>query len=330
MPPVVSIIVPTLNSAGVLPRCLESIRAQDFDGPIELIIADGGSADDTREIARRFHAEQILDNPRRTGEAAKAVGLSHARGEFIAFIDSDNFLVGRDWLRRMIAPFREEARLVLTEPLYFHWNRADPPINRYCALMGINDPLCFYCGNFDRYNHALGRWTGLDIETTDRGDWIAIELRPGERIPTLGANGTIYRRSALRELPPSDYFFDVDIPRRLASSGERLAAKVKCDVHHWYCACFADFVRKQRRRIRDYYMFSDRRVGGDFGGSYSRGGLAAFIASTCLVLPALLISLRGHLRKPDPAWFLHWPLCVATLWIYGAGVLFRPRQKSPP
>lgn len=326
MPPVVSIIVPTLNSAGVLARCLEAIRAQDFDGPTELIIADGGSSDETRAIAERFGADQILDNPRRTGEAAKAVGLSRATGEFIAFIDSDNFLVGKDWLRRMIAPFREEGRLILTEPLYFHWNRSDPPIIRYCALMGINDPLCFYCGNFDRYNHATGRWTGLDVPATDRGDWIAVELHPGGRIPTLGANGTIYRHSVLRELPPSDYFFDVDIPRQLAASQPRLAAKVKCDILHWYCPKYGDFLRKQRRRIRDYYAFSHRRVGGDFAGSYSKRGLLAFVASTCLVFPALWTSLRGCLRKPDPAWFLHWPLCLTTLWIYAAGVLFRPHQ----
>ncbi len=325
--PVVSVIVPTLNSARVLPRCLEAIRDQDFDGATELIIPDGGSSDGTRAIAARFGADAILDNPGRTGEAAKAVGLRHARGEFVAFIDSDNYLIGRDWLRRMIAPFREEKELILTEPLYFHWNRADPPIIRYCALMGINDPLCFYCGNFDRHNHATERWTGLPVQTTDRGDWIAIGLVPGHRIPTLGANGTVYRRSVLQELPPSDYFFDVDIPRQLAASRPRLAAKVKCDILHWYCPRFSDFTRKQRRRIRDYYEFSHRRVGDDFAGSYSRRGLAAFVASTCLVLPALWTSLRGYLKRPDPAWFLHWPLCLTTLWIYATGVLFRRRPK---
>ncbi len=326
--PVVSIIVPTLNSARVLARCLEAIRDQDFDGPTELIIPDGGSSDDTREIATRFGADAILDNPGRTGEAAKAVGLRRAQGEFVAFIDSDNYLIGRDWLRRMIAPFREEKELILTEPLYFHWNRADPPIIRYCALMGINDPLCFYCGNFDRQNHATGRWTGLPVRTTDRGDWIAIDLLPGQRIPTLGANGTVYRRSVLQELPPSDYFFDVDIPRQLAAARPRLAAKVKCDILHWYCPKFSDFVRKQRRRIRDYYEFSHRRVGNDFAGSYSKRGLLAFVASTCLALPALWTSLRGFLKKPDPAWFLHWPLCLTTLWIYATGVLFRPRRPK--
>jgi len=325
--PVVSVIVPTLNSAGVLARCLEAIRGQEFDGAFELIVADGGSTDETRAIAARYGADVILDNPLRTGEAAKAVGLRRARGEFVAFIDSDNFIVGRDWLRRMVAPFRQAPDLMLTEPLYFHWDRADPPIIRYCALMGINDPLCYYCGNFDRHNHATGRWTGLPVKASDRGDWIAIDLGPGGRIPTLGANGTVYRRSVLEELPPSDYFFDVDVPRRLASSRPRLAAKVKTDILHWYCPRFGDFVRKQRRRIRDYYAFSSRRVGGDFGGSYSRRGLLGFVASTCLVIPAVATSARGFLKRPDPAWFLHWPLCLTTLWIYAAGVLLRPRPE---
>ncbi|MDO8727307.1 MAG: glycosyltransferase, partial [Candidatus Methanoperedens sp.] len=50
--PSISIITPTYNSAKTLASCLDSIKAQNYKGDIEIIIADGGSTDSTLEIAQ--------------------------------------------------------------------------------------------------------------------------------------------------------------------------------------------------------------------------------------------------------------------------------------
>jgi len=116
--PSISIIIPTYNSEKVLPLCLESIETQDYRGDIEIIIADGGSTDSTLEIAKQY-TNKIYPNPLKTGEAGKAVGLRHSKGEIIALIDSDNILPSRDWLSRM-KNFKKvlSNQGVLKEPLY--------------------------------------------------------------------------------------------------------------------------------------------------------------------------------------------------------------------
>jgi len=116
--PSISIITPTYNSAKTLTSCLDSIKNQDYQGDIEIIIADGGSTDSTLIIAQKY-TDKIYPNPLKTGEAGKAAGVKQAKSEIIALIDSDNILPSRDWLSRM-KNFKKvlSKEGVLKEPLY--------------------------------------------------------------------------------------------------------------------------------------------------------------------------------------------------------------------
>mgnify|MGYP000215089893 CR=1 FL=1 len=106
--PTVSIVIPTYNSEATLEECQESIKNQDYSAEkTEIIIADGGSTDKTLEIAGKY-TQNIFNNPLKTGEAGKAVGIKHAAGEIIALIDSDNILPSENWLKRMVEPFEDE------------------------------------------------------------------------------------------------------------------------------------------------------------------------------------------------------------------------------
>ena len=141
--PAISIVIPTYNSGRVLKQCLESIRQQDY--PLdrqEIIVADAGSLDDTEAIAQSYGA-RIIFNPLQTGEAGKAAGVREAKNEIVALIDSDNVLPDRNWLRQMVHPF-SDPEIVAAEPLEYTHRPADGYITRYCALMGMNDPLCFF------------------------------------------------------------------------------------------------------------------------------------------------------------------------------------------
>src|SRR5829696_3925415 len=112
----VTAVIPTLNSEKYLDECLRSLRSQDYGGELEIVLVDAASTDRTVAIAREHGVDQLLDNPLRTGEAGKAVGFRAAQGELILSLDSDNVVVGSDWLARMVAPFAD-PEIVSTQAL---------------------------------------------------------------------------------------------------------------------------------------------------------------------------------------------------------------------
>ena len=81
----ISIIIPTLNEEEYLPKLLESIRAQRFKD-MEIIVADAGSKDRTREIAKNRGCKVVKGGLPGKG---RNEGAKVARGEILFFIDSD-------------------------------------------------------------------------------------------------------------------------------------------------------------------------------------------------------------------------------------------------
>jgi len=314
----VSVCIPTLNAAAALEECLESIAFQDYPRDlVEVIVADGGSADATRQVAER-HGARVVENPLKTGEAGKAAAAEAATGDVCAFIDSDNVLPTGDWLSQMVAPFADPD-IVATEPIRYTRRSADPATTRYFAMLGMNDPVCLFIGNYDRMCAVTGTWTGLPVATTDRGEWLDCALRLGA-LPTIGANGFIIRREALLGTPYAPYLFDIDVMVSLIRQGRNHVAKVKCGIVHLYTSDLSGFARKQRRRVRDFHKhqaLGDR----SYDWSTGRGGVVRFALLTALTIPTIWQAFRGFRRRPDMAWALHPAACWITLWIYGVETL---------
>lgn len=85
--PLVSVIIPTYNSAKFLELCLESIRRQTWK-KVEIVVVDDGSTDGTLEIAEKYECI-IVSNPKKGRTEAKNEGIRHSAGEYFFFIDSD-------------------------------------------------------------------------------------------------------------------------------------------------------------------------------------------------------------------------------------------------
>src|SRR3954454_16190397 len=94
-----SVLVPVLNEEQHIRDTVDAMRAQEFDGTIELLFMDGGSSDNTRAVLEQLAASdpriRVFDNPGRTTPHALNVGLAAARGEYIVRMDAHAFYPAR-------------------------------------------------------------------------------------------------------------------------------------------------------------------------------------------------------------------------------------------
>ncbi len=93
----VSVVIPAYNREALLRRAVESARAQTRP-PVEVIVVDDGSADGTAALAESLGARVIRHGSNRGAAAARNTGIAAARGDLIAFLDSDDA-----WLPRKLA-----------------------------------------------------------------------------------------------------------------------------------------------------------------------------------------------------------------------------------
>lgn len=95
MRPAISIIVPVFNVEQFLPRCIESIRNQCMTN-IEIILVDDGSYDRSGQICDQYEKldRRIRVIHKKNGglSDARNVGIDHAEGDYIGFVDSDDFI----------------------------------------------------------------------------------------------------------------------------------------------------------------------------------------------------------------------------------------------
>ena len=88
--PLFSIIIPSYNRAGLLQETLASVFAQQTSD-YEVIVVDDGSTDETlQQLALQQDRVQVLQQEHRGPGAARNLGMRHAKGEYLAFLDSDD------------------------------------------------------------------------------------------------------------------------------------------------------------------------------------------------------------------------------------------------
>lgn len=91
----ISIIVPAYNSGNSIRRCITSIEGQSVEN-VEIIVVNDGSTDDTLSVCEEMRRDdsrlKIVNTQNKGVAAARNKGLSSARGEFVAFVDADDYV----------------------------------------------------------------------------------------------------------------------------------------------------------------------------------------------------------------------------------------------
>jgi mycofactocin system glycosyltransferase len=105
--PFVSIIVPVHNRPLEIKTCLESLMNIDYPSDChEVIVVDDASSDVTPEVIKSYNVRLITLTQNRKAAFCRNLGAAHAKGEILAFIDSD-CSADPDWLNRLVPSFND-------------------------------------------------------------------------------------------------------------------------------------------------------------------------------------------------------------------------------
>ena len=86
----VSVIIPTFNRKNFVPKAIESVLKQSYK-KYEIIIVDDGSGDGTQDyVGSNFPMVRLISQSNRGVSAARNTGILHSKGDWIAFLDSDD------------------------------------------------------------------------------------------------------------------------------------------------------------------------------------------------------------------------------------------------
>jgi GT2 family glycosyltransferase len=312
--PPASIIVVCWNSADVLGGCLRQLQAQEYPD-YEIIVVDDGSRDETLRVAELAAAHgglKIVRSPRNRGcPHARNLGLSHARGEIVAFIDADGF-AAPSWLGHVVAAFgTDESIGGVASTVFF----ADNPL----VLNGAG-------GIVNRQGWAA------DLSMNESYERAQIA---SEALYPMGC-GMAVRRSALEAVGPFDdrmlnYYDDVDYGVRLWRAGYRVIVAPDAWIDHGFGSAGGDSDRKrllcERHRMRVVLKHTpfgelarwaayEARALGDASASRRLVKLRAMAWNTAHLPSALVSRVRLH-RQPgvpgrlvDPSWGDAFPVGV--------------------
>ena len=112
--PLVSVVIPAYDQAEFIEGCLDSVAAQRWEGPLEVIVVDDGSPDDVGDRARSHPLETtVIRQPNRGVAAARNRGIDQASGEWVAFLDADDRWTP-DKLQFQLDALREFSRPALS------------------------------------------------------------------------------------------------------------------------------------------------------------------------------------------------------------------------
>jgi glycosyltransferase involved in cell wall biosynthesis len=135
----ISVVIPVYNGAATLDACLRSLEHQTLaTGSYEIIVVDDGSTDDAAWIAQTAGV-RLVSQHHAGAPAARNAGILAARGEWVAFTNSD-CVCARTWLASLLAAAERTSGAIGAAGKTIGY-RSQTPAARFVDLMGALDPV---------------------------------------------------------------------------------------------------------------------------------------------------------------------------------------------
>lgn len=327
--PTLSIIIVTKNVERTFSKLLNNLSSQDYPkSKLEIIVVDGRSTDKTLEIIKKskLKIRVVQGKYPNDPEICKGEGLSLAKGEIVALIDSDNYLPNNDWLAKMVEPLVKDKALVGSYTCRFAYRKNDYILNRYFSLIGSADPVGLYLGKADKMSYISDRWIGFGKVIKSNKDYFVLEFDK-DHFPTLGSNGFFARRKyLLKGKSDPKHFFHIDVPFDILKFHHNQYAVVRDVIIHDTAVGLLTFITKRAKYMRLHYQkrAKDRRY---FVFDPSRRvdiyRLTVFVICSLTFIQPLYVAFKGYRKVQDSAWFIHPILCFSICIGYMIAIVLR-------
>lgn len=138
----ISIIIPVYNSSKYLPRCVDSILRQTYND-WELILVDDGSTDGSEDICDEIEKKikskvRVIHQANQGASAARKVGIECSKGEWLAFVDSDD-IVEEDYLERLYNAVYQYGVIIAACEQIKHQEGTDLAVDKSGEVMLLDD-----------------------------------------------------------------------------------------------------------------------------------------------------------------------------------------------
>jgi rhamnosyltransferase len=232
----VSVVIPTLNAGPEFEELLKKISAQEGDLDVEVLVIDSGSTDGTVELARRYGAtvHQISKAEFNHG-ATRNLGISLARGEYVALTVQDAVPLDERWLATMVENLEQDERVAGV------YSRQIPRQEASALTRALVNSL------------ALASLERREQFAKSPEEYRKMPPRKRRRLAAFDDVSSCLRRSVWEELPYEKTNFGEDIRwgKRVVEAGYKVVYEPRSAVFHSH-------ERGVVYDLRRYYM--DQRV----------------------------------------------------------------------
>ncbi|OGK61959.1 hypothetical protein A2313_04490 [Candidatus Roizmanbacteria bacterium RIFOXYB2_FULL_41_10] len=303
--PSLSIIVPTLNAAAVLPKFLRELKSQEYPAnKLELIVVDGGSSDSTREVAAKFGA-RVIDNPDRFAEPGVRRGIKAAKGSIITVLATDNFFKNRRAVSELVT--------IINQPnvaAVFSKQVSDGSDSIYTKYINtFTDPFSHYLYGSAANSRTFSNKYPVVINTKN---YVVFNFKNSKQLPLLAlAQGMTIWKKLLVNKHDLD---DVAPLQDLIKKNKQIAYAKHVHLLHHTVRDLKHFWQKQCWSAKN--AFENKQFGiasrQDFITQEQKIKSLLFPLYSLLILPALTWSIYKAIVDREPLWLLHSWLCFLT------------------
>ena len=308
----VSYILGIYNAERTLKDCLNGIFMQDFPKKdYEVIVIDGGSTDSTIQIVKGFMKKhknlKLLHNPKKLSEGkgmSKDMGVKASKGDLLIFLDHDNIVLGKNWLKKMIFPFEDDQEIMATQSfLQFKENNSN--FLKYVNALGVEDAFAV--------PYSLVAQVTLHPKKFNliKNNYYSYVLNKN---PVLfgGANGCIFKKEVFKRI--GGYTRDVNNFESMADQAMKVAVVKNAKVYHNTGSNFLIFLKKKALYFYRFIDYGYKEENYKWVGPKFRDKIEFYlrVMLNLTVLVPFVIGLKQFIKTKRFFWLLH-PFYVFTM-----------------